>query len=574
MISENPYCTTIEARVSSKTVNQLKFWLNLSHWQVQLFWIAFVYLFFNWSFMVPLTGDQKTYLSIALEMKQSGHFLIPQLFGEPNFLKPPLQYWATLLGWFFFGFNLFATYLPGAIAAILTCYLLIRIQQHYFGRKSVGYSALWFAISAGAITYAHSPQMEIFLVLFYSAAWLMGLKFLKSKKFKFLYYALLIVGVLAWIKSPLYSVIWMTSFSLFVLMEKKTWVLKNKNTYFALALGIFVGISWFLIAYQIEPDRFWNQYIITETLSKKGGSAPLWRLWYDFSSFLLPFTFLFIPITIVSFRSSSLTQSQKNFLLSWIVIPAVFFSSFPYKTETYLFLIIPAFCLWIDWVVTRILKRHHKPYFFWIACIFNGILILSITPIVGAILTRAEMIPLWIGWGLTLVGLLSGYLLLRLKIRNFLILQLMTVFLVKASIVSIGEKEIQPLEEIIQTNEIENIDFLDHGKNIWHEIGLISAAVSIPMKRLHSFREVTQSLENGHSVIVSNSEKNQFKKQFSTGLKYIFLEWKRWQRRGVFPVKDLLLYGKHRIKDWNQRFQRSFWIIVSNKKHPLKHKKI
>ena len=70
-----------------------------------LFWVAAAYLINLGSFSVPLTGDQKTYVAIANEMRERGSWMVPYLFGEPNYLKPPFQYWATLISWNLFGWN-------------------------------------------------------------------------------------------------------------------------------------------------------------------------------------------------------------------------------------------------------------------------------------------------------------------------------------------------------------------------------------------------------------------------------------------------------------------------------------
>ena len=67
-----------------------RLWRHPGH----LIWILPAYLPFLGKMSVPLTGDQKVYLSTALEMRESGSWLIPKLFGESSYYKPPLQYWA------------------------------------------------------------------------------------------------------------------------------------------------------------------------------------------------------------------------------------------------------------------------------------------------------------------------------------------------------------------------------------------------------------------------------------------------------------------------------------------------
>jgi len=93
-----------------------------------LIWIALAYLPFLGSFSVPLTGDQKVYLGTALEMRQTGSWLKPILFGAPSYYKPPLQYWATLTSWKIIGFNLWASLLPSVVCVIVTAWLIGEIS--------------------------------------------------------------------------------------------------------------------------------------------------------------------------------------------------------------------------------------------------------------------------------------------------------------------------------------------------------------------------------------------------------------------------------------------------------------
>src|SRR3989338_3129366 len=56
-----------------------------------LVWAAAAYMIMAGSMSVPLTGDQKVYVSTAMEMREHGQWLQPLLFGEPSYYKPPFQ---------------------------------------------------------------------------------------------------------------------------------------------------------------------------------------------------------------------------------------------------------------------------------------------------------------------------------------------------------------------------------------------------------------------------------------------------------------------------------------------------
>ena len=120
---------------------------------------------------VPLTGDQKVYISVALEMKERASYLIPYLFDRPNFLKPPFQYWMTLLGWKVFGVSIIGAIIPSVLALVAAAYLVRRLSVT---RSNL--SALVFSSTLATMTYGTTAQMEIWIVLFYLGAWIFYLE--------------------------------------------------------------------------------------------------------------------------------------------------------------------------------------------------------------------------------------------------------------------------------------------------------------------------------------------------------------------------------------------------------------
>lgn len=67
--------------------------------------------------------DEPFYAMTTREMVQSGDWVTPRLFGEPQFEKPILFYWQTCLSQTLFGDNEFAARLPGTLAATFLVFL-------------------------------------------------------------------------------------------------------------------------------------------------------------------------------------------------------------------------------------------------------------------------------------------------------------------------------------------------------------------------------------------------------------------------------------------------------------------
>ena len=133
--------------------------------QVVAAWLLAYVPFAGWM-SIPWTGDQKVYLSTALEMQEQKSLLVPYLFGEPSYYKPPLQYWSTLAGFRIFGNTLWGAFLPSAIAALVAALATWSIARRLLpvredGRASSGAhrAALWFLGCIGTATFGVAAQM-------------------------------------------------------------------------------------------------------------------------------------------------------------------------------------------------------------------------------------------------------------------------------------------------------------------------------------------------------------------------------------------------------------------------------
>src|SRR5438132_979499 len=73
--------------------------------------------------------DEPFYAQTAHEMIRTGDWLVPRIFGQPQFEKPPLYYWLVAGSFRVFGENEFAGRLPSALfgtALVLMTYAFAR----------------------------------------------------------------------------------------------------------------------------------------------------------------------------------------------------------------------------------------------------------------------------------------------------------------------------------------------------------------------------------------------------------------------------------------------------------------
>ena len=319
---------------------------RLARYPGSLVWVFIAYAWAIWHYCVPFTGDEKVYLSVAMEMRAHSDWLHPWLLGEHAYYKPPFQYWTTLAGWKLFGFGLVGAFLPPALATVASA-----ASVGWVARRTLGLShptaPLWFAAAAGTLTYGTTAQMEIWIVALYAFAWGAALEYERNRRGALIFLALISAGLLSAVKSPLYSVLWVFGFWLYLALRREWGVFRSVAFWFAHLVGAATGAAWFAYILATDRTKFWSDYVVRETLAKTtGNSSTIGHMWADFSTFCVPFLLPAICVAAFAFRRRHCTILP--LVIGWGALPAIFFSVFPYRTETYLYILIPLAAVLMD----------------------------------------------------------------------------------------------------------------------------------------------------------------------------------------------------------------------------------
>lgn len=479
------------------------------------------YLIGIWGMSVPLTGDQKVYISIALEMRERAEWIIPYLFGEANFLKPPLQYWATLVGWNIFGLNLLGALIPSVLALLGSAYWVNQISKQEFKTDSY-LPGLLFSASLGTMTYGTTGQMEIWIVFFYLWAWY---EFLQNRLFR----TFILVGIMAWVKGPLYPVLWVVSSAFYFYQRRELKRLVSKTYLLSLIVGVVIGLAWYLMAARTHLQPMLDVFLMRENMAKmQTNQGSMFGLWGEFFYTLFPW----VLVVVMAISSSAVRLKLKQhrvFYFSFALFPALFFTFFPYRVNTYLYLLTPV-AAWICVSVGTLEKNKVS-------------LALSTLSTVVALALAVLAIRLtlggWIGWevGLPLLLVLGLWSIFHFKadLKGVALTSLLIVNLIRVGAVELGEKDLAGLRRYHETNSAP-LAYLIEYKDIWHEFGLVSSALGTDVQRLYRSEEMQEFLMKGGAVILQDAQG-----VMATGLECT--EWPRLRRRMKFPVVQLLTHG-------------------------------
>jgi 4-amino-4-deoxy-L-arabinose transferase-like glycosyltransferase len=489
--------------------------------------ILLIYAFALGRISVPLTGDQKVYLSAALEMKEKGSFLIPYLYGVPNFLKPPFQYWMTMLGWQVFGLSLFGALIPSVLALVGAAVLVKKLSP---GKNNL--SALIFASTLATMTYGTTAQMEIWIVLFYLAAWFFYLEQKVALSF-------ITVGVMAWIKGPLYPVLFVISVFFKSYLEKDFSEFRKAKFWGALFLGMIVGLLWYGLAAHTQYEALKSVFLGRENFGKiQTSQGTPFGLWLEFFATLFPILFIFVA-SVLDQNARERMRKEKVFWLSYALIPALFFTFFPYRVNTYLYLLTP--------VVAWMSVFSPNPSL-WVKCCLRSLVILLSA--FALVLTFRLSAGGWITVGLASV---IGLCLIAWAFSNFrfqgmwvAVSSLILVNLIRMGATEIGEWDLKPLRDVSQSELAYRIE--SGHEDIWHEIGLVSSALGKVIERVKTPEEEKAFTTRGGVLILSDEQVPSSDLHCDP--------WRRLKRRMKFPLKPLLLSGLSRDDpDLHRTFQ-------------------
>ena len=413
--------------------------------------------------------------------------------------------------------------------------------------------------------------MEIWIVAFYSLAWVLALEYRRTGKFAWVLASLAAAGALSVVKSPLYSVLWVLGYWLFIILSKDWKAFARPSFWIAHFAGIAVGASWYVAILMSDREKFWSDYVIRETLSKSGGnSSTIGHMWADFSTFCVPF--LFQAIVMVAFAFRKRHRAILPLFLGWGALPAIFFSAFPYRTETYLYILIPLLAVLMD--LHSSLDEAEIHLLGW-ANRINGILIFSAGILIAWICQAAGMIPGLNAILLALTAMGFGAASFHENLANregtswkwMAGFALSLAFAIRLGAISLGEQDIATFRETLRSMPEKNLVFLDQGKNIWHETGLLSVAAGRPGIRATNSAEFTRALRDGAVGVLSDGDWPEALPRFEhemaeKGLTLEVREWWRWKRSFQVPsFADLTRMSGRDAPGWQDRNQREYKIV-------------
>jgi 4-amino-4-deoxy-L-arabinose transferase-like glycosyltransferase len=269
-------------------------------------------------------------------MARSGDWVTPRLWGQPWFEKSPWLYWMTG-GSSRLGLSEeLAPRVPVACLSVAFLAFYYWSLRREFGARPALFSTIILGTSAGWLTYSYAAVTDLPMSVFFSAAMLSGMAWLRTgaKRSLILAAGLLGVAVLAKGFVPL------------ALAIPFAWIARRRMREMLSIAPILtflaVAAPWYALCWARNGPVFWRTIFWEQQVGRFTSAAlqhaqPVWFYLPVFAALLFPWT----PAVALLFRRDAYSDERRILLLLWLMFGLVFFSVATNKLPGYVLPLLP-----------------------------------------------------------------------------------------------------------------------------------------------------------------------------------------------------------------------------------------
>ncbi|WP_407079068.1 lipid IV(A) 4-amino-4-deoxy-L-arabinosyltransferase [Candidatus Williamhamiltonella defendens] len=287
--------------------------------------------------------DETRYAEISREMLERGNWVVPYFLNIRYFEKPIAGYWINNIGHWLFGHNNFAVRFGSIFSTALTACLIFCLSIRLFNNRTMAtiatfiYLTFFLVLSVGSYAVL-DPMLSLWLVAamvsFYSTL------DAKSTQQKFIAYVLLGIACGMGFMTKGFAALAIPVISVLPIMVQQK-RLKELFCFGPIAFlsAFLLSLPWVLAIAHHEPD-FWHYFFWVEHVQRFAEDnaqhkAPFWYYLPIFCIASLPWLGLIPSALLKGFRERK-TRPHLFLLLSWILMPFLFFSLAKGKLLTYI----------------------------------------------------------------------------------------------------------------------------------------------------------------------------------------------------------------------------------------------
>jgi 4-amino-4-deoxy-L-arabinose transferase-like glycosyltransferase len=299
--------------------------------------------------------DEPRYAWIARDMAETGDWVTPRLYGKPWFEKPPLFYWGAAVSFKLFGVSEAAARLPSAISALLATLALAWLALRIYGAETARWLLLLLPTTVGMIGFSHAaatdmPFSAMLTIAMVCAAVVLGLTrnehmpVLPHTPWLTLILFGFFLGAAVLAKGPAAIILSGGAVFFWALFTKRWRDALRLLHPVAIASFCLTALPWYILCARRNPD-FFRIFIIEHNFKRFltpefQHIQPFWFYAPIIVIAIFPWTLILLAQLFSWLASPPHDKTAPSaFLLSWSILPIVFFSLSQSKLPGY---VLPA----------------------------------------------------------------------------------------------------------------------------------------------------------------------------------------------------------------------------------------
>ncbi len=215
--------------------------------------IVYSPIFLHLEYLPIRIWDEARLAINAYEMHENGNFIVTYFKGNPDMwnTKPPLMIWFQVVFIKLFGVGELAIRLPAAIAAFLTCVLIMVFFVKYLESYWFGLIAAIVLVTAQGYISVHGTRtgdydsLLVFFLTLSSLTLFLYLQDTSKARYLYLFFISLILGVLT--KGIAGLMITPALFLFAVIKKKLVFLVKNKHLYYNLGIFVLIVFGYYIL---------------------------------------------------------------------------------------------------------------------------------------------------------------------------------------------------------------------------------------------------------------------------------------------------------------------------------------
>jgi len=334
-------------------------------WALIALLLAFcvVFYFLNLGRFELRGSDETRSTQVARDIVEGGDWISMHYHGQNYWDKPPLFFWTIALSSYLWqGFSPFSARFPSAFFGTLTVVLAFLIGKGLYDSRTGFLSSFILATSLAFARFSTRTYIDSPLTFFTTASFFCFLQWYRTTEegserlrgrgrlFLLGFYVSMALATLT--KGPVGFLIPLTVTLVYLLIQKDWKEIKRMGLLRGMILFLVIVFSWYLPALLKEGLPYLKETLSHQSIEYYATGwdhpKPFYFYFVNFPADFLPW-FLFLPGAILYGCSNKSFGNKKEFLflLTWSVLPFLFFSFSGAKRIQYLLPLFPATSLMV-----------------------------------------------------------------------------------------------------------------------------------------------------------------------------------------------------------------------------------